>query len=269
MMKYSIGEFASILGVTTDTLRLYEKHGIIRPMKDDKNNYRYFDDLDVRDLYMSRWYRSMQFSLPEVAELNKQSSIAQVSEKVDRTRANLEEEIRKSTMLLQKMTEVHQIFQTIESTLNCCQVKQLPGIYRIRQTDKNILLMNDFLRATIQQWMNLLPFSFFSFRIEQQEILSEEQVFNYNWGLAINETEARYFDLHLNSDVEYIESRLCVSSVIISSGDEYMIRQSLQFMFDYLEANNHLISGDIIGRIIFTEKLEDEKRTYLEVNIPI
>ncbi|WP_340008072.1 MerR family transcriptional regulator [Paenibacillus sp. FSL K6-0276] len=53
-MKYCIGEFASILGVTADTLRLYEKHDIVRPTKDNSNNYRYFNDLDVRDLLMSR-----------------------------------------------------------------------------------------------------------------------------------------------------------------------------------------------------------------------
>lgn len=39
-MKYSIGEFAEIIGVTTDTLRLYEKYNIITPTRDEKNNYR-------------------------------------------------------------------------------------------------------------------------------------------------------------------------------------------------------------------------------------
>ena len=35
-MKYTIGKFSEILGVTVDTLRLYEKRGIIKPIKDKK-----------------------------------------------------------------------------------------------------------------------------------------------------------------------------------------------------------------------------------------
>ncbi|MFD1266074.1 MerR family transcriptional regulator [Paenibacillus motobuensis] len=42
-------------------MRLYEKQGIIRPLKDHSNNYRYYNDLDVRSLLMSRLYRSFYF----------------------------------------------------------------------------------------------------------------------------------------------------------------------------------------------------------------
>lgn len=104
-MKYCIGEFSSLLGITRDTLRLYEKHGIVRPVKDHNNSYRYFNDLDARDLLMSRWYRSLQIPLQDVAELIKHSSIDAVSAKLKASRGQLEAEIRKSAMLLNKLDE--------------------------------------------------------------------------------------------------------------------------------------------------------------------
>ena len=72
-LKYMIGYFASILGLTTDTLRLYEKHDIVSPQKDDHNHYRYFSDLDARNLLMSRWFRSAEMSLQETVVLVNES----------------------------------------------------------------------------------------------------------------------------------------------------------------------------------------------------
>ncbi|WP_203621456.1 MerR family transcriptional regulator [Apilactobacillus nanyangensis] len=47
MSKYSIGEFASKVGLTTYTLRYYEKQQLIIP-KRDENDRRYYDDEDVK-----------------------------------------------------------------------------------------------------------------------------------------------------------------------------------------------------------------------------
>ncbi|ULO05822.1 MerR family transcriptional regulator [Paenibacillus sp. 19GGS1-52] len=269
-MKYCIGEFASILGVTSDTLRLYEKHDIVRPIKDNSNNYRYFDDLDARDLLMSRWYRSMQIPLQDVALLIKDASSEHIIEKFQETQLNLEAEIKRSTMLLNKIIEINNEFKQIERSLNICTLKEVPGIYRLRQTHKNDLLINDYLKDTVNEWMNMLPFSFYSFRIENSDILSEANTCcDYNWGLSLLEDEVHKLNVEIDENVEYISPTTCISAVIACSGEESIRRDSLQFMLDYLEEHQYSIAGDIVGKIILTEKIEGESRTYLEVNIPI
>ncbi|MBW1605085.1 MerR family transcriptional regulator [Lactobacillus sp. Sy-1] len=47
MQKYSIGEFASLVGLTTYTLRYYEKEGLIIPSRDG-NDRRYYTDQDIK-----------------------------------------------------------------------------------------------------------------------------------------------------------------------------------------------------------------------------
>lgn len=94
-MKYSIGEFAEIIGVTTDTLRLYEKYNIITPTRDEKNNYRYYDDLDARDILMSRWFRSLQIPLEDVATIINDPSKEKILNKIIKTEENLKKEIKK------------------------------------------------------------------------------------------------------------------------------------------------------------------------------
>ncbi|WP_405176115.1 MerR family transcriptional regulator [Paenibacillus sp. FSL H8-0261] len=269
-MKYCIGEFASILGVTADTLRLYEKHDIVRPTKDNSNNYRYFNDLDARDLLMSRWYRSMGIPLPEVANLMKESSLEQVMGRMQETALNLEEEIKQKTMLLNKMNEIHKELRGLESSLYTCKLKQLPGMYRLKQTDKNALIKNDMVKNLVNTWMDLLPYAFYSFRIEDTDnFVSENNNFDYSWGLTLLEEEAQKFEMDSEEYAEYISPSHCISATILCPDEKYITKNSLQFMIDYIEANHYAITGDVVGKLLLTEKIEGQNRSYLEVNIPI
>lgn len=130
-------------------------------------------------------------------------------------------------------------------------------------------MKDDFLKGTVNAWMNILPCTFYSFKIESKEILSEKNSFEYSWGLAICEDEMHNFDLEINENVEYICPKICISSVVLSSEEEYIMRDSLQFMVDYIKENQYVITGDIIGKIIFTERISGKSKSYLEVNIPI
>ena len=269
-MKYCIGEFASILGVTADTLRLYEKHDIVRPTKDNNNNYRYFNDLDARDLLMSRWYRSMEIPLPEVALLMKESSLEHVMGMMQDTEQSLEEEIKKKTMLLKKMNEIRKELNEIESSLYTCKIKQLPGMYRLRQTDKNSLLNNDIVKSLVNTWMDLLPYAFYSFRIEDKGFFSNrDNNFDYSWGLTLPEAETQQMDMNMDEYVEYISPSTCISATIVSTEGKYITKKSLQFMIDYIETNHYTVSGDVVGKLLLTEKISGNNRSYLEVNIPI
>ncbi|MEW5744900.1 MAG: MerR family transcriptional regulator [Nitrospirota bacterium] len=46
MPLYPIGIVAELIGITEQTLRLYEKHGLIRPARRNKN--RYYSDNDIK-----------------------------------------------------------------------------------------------------------------------------------------------------------------------------------------------------------------------------
>jgi MerR family transcriptional regulator/heat shock protein HspR len=46
MPLYSIGIIAELIGITDQTLRLYEKHGLIKPARRNKN--RYYSENDIK-----------------------------------------------------------------------------------------------------------------------------------------------------------------------------------------------------------------------------
>ncbi len=180
----------------------------------------------------------------------------------------MEEEIKRKTMLLQKLSEITLEYEDINNRLQKCSLKVLPGIYRIKQTEKNSLRKDTALTEIVEEWMKCLPFTFFSFHIDREEAISENNYFNYNWGLAVFEEDARWLQLKPDEGVEYIPSANCVSSLIISSSD-YITKDSIFFMLEYIKEMGYEIDGDIFGKIVLTETSNTLRRTYIEVNIPI
>ncbi len=52
MPLYTIGVVSGLLGTTNQTLRLYEKHGLIKPSRKNKN--RFYSENDVKWLFCIR-----------------------------------------------------------------------------------------------------------------------------------------------------------------------------------------------------------------------
>ncbi|MCK8487824.1 MerR family transcriptional regulator [Paenibacillus sp. MBLB2552] len=268
-MKYCIGEFSSLLGITRDTLRLYEKHDIVRPVKDHNNSYRYFNDLDARDLLMSRWYRSLQIPLQDVAGLIQNASLDDILDKMENSKQELEEQIRKSTMLLHKLGDLSREVQSMKRRLYECKLVDRPGLYRLKQTDKNDLLNTKGLECTINTLMELLPYSFYCFRIERESIESEAELLDYSWGLSISEDEVCELGIGLDEHLEYIPPSRCVSSVILAPQNEHFAIETFRFMLNYMAEHQYVISGAATGRLMLTENHEGTKRSFLEIHIPI
>lgn len=62
-----IGEIAEFFGVSRKAMRLYEKKGIIKPVKvDDANGYRYYSAEQVHQLNALLELKSLGFSLDEI-----------------------------------------------------------------------------------------------------------------------------------------------------------------------------------------------------------
>ncbi len=64
---YKIGEISNLYGICTDSLRYYEKIGILKP-KRDNNGYRMYSISDIRTLNILRDLRSIGLSMDEIKE---------------------------------------------------------------------------------------------------------------------------------------------------------------------------------------------------------
>lgn len=67
---YTIGETASMLGVSTDTLRYYDKIGLLKPAKVNKeNNYRYYSYTQFHYIDRIKYLQHLGLALEEIAQI--------------------------------------------------------------------------------------------------------------------------------------------------------------------------------------------------------
>ena len=57
--KFMIGELAKLFNISTDTIRHYDKKGLLKPQCNKDNSYRYYDVRDFfklsRILFLKAW----------------------------------------------------------------------------------------------------------------------------------------------------------------------------------------------------------------------
>ena len=69
MSIYKIGEVTKLIGMTADTLRYYEKFGLLPNISRNESGVRQYDDKDLSRLKFIKRAQSMNFSLDEIKEL--------------------------------------------------------------------------------------------------------------------------------------------------------------------------------------------------------
>lgn len=70
-MAYLIGETANVLGLSADTLRYYEKIGLVPRAAKNRSGRRVFSDKDLSRLRFVQRAQSIGFSLKEIRQLLK------------------------------------------------------------------------------------------------------------------------------------------------------------------------------------------------------
>jgi MerR family transcriptional regulator, Zn(II)-responsive regulator of zntA len=66
---YKIGELATKLSVTTDTLRYYEKHNLLKPCSRSDKGYRLYDKSNLQSMQFIISAKKCGFTLKDIREL--------------------------------------------------------------------------------------------------------------------------------------------------------------------------------------------------------
>ena len=111
-----IGGLASLAGVSRDTLRFYEKHGLIIPSQRTESRYRLYSNIDVERISFIVSAKEVGFTLNEIHQLLKlevskdQQSCQDVKEFVD----------NKIEIVNQRLKEIKRIKQSLQTLSHAC-----------------------------------------------------------------------------------------------------------------------------------------------------
>ena len=127
---FKIGEMANYFGVSTDTLRIYDRMGVLPTKKDENNQYRFYNREDFIILDYIMRLRSTNMPLKDIRYLINESTIEGSLETMKRHYALLEEKIRDYE---NRIAVVKDYIESFTNTINCLSKIQVelsePMIY--------------------------------------------------------------------------------------------------------------------------------------------
>lgn len=112
---YSIGQTAKICNISIQTLRYYDKIGLVKPGEIDRSSgYRYYSDLDILHIKIVQDLKSFDFSLEEIRHAVRNGSLDRLMEMM---KAKHEESLQEVRRLERIMTSIEERMMQIDALL--------------------------------------------------------------------------------------------------------------------------------------------------------
>ena len=193
-MKYKIGTVARLLGVSPQTLRLYEQNGILTSERGEgENGYRYYSRLDITALMRARAYHQYGFSMKETEGLINAGDVDYVLEEYRRRTRELEAELFLKQRILEYLRQMSDLLEQLPGQLWTIRRAVSPGIYRLEFMKGDQLILTPEQMEIFPHWVGLAPFAFPSQRNSWEGILRGQDI-SYS-ALGVMEEDARALNM--------------------------------------------------------------------------
>lgn len=133
---FSIGKVASLAKITTETLRHYDRIGLVKPSKTDKwTKYRYYTEQDTIRLNVVVALRNMGISLKNIKTMLDANDIQRLVGEFDKALRQADDKIRQLQEAKKRISHVKKYY---ESKRN-----EVPGGIAIKDFPPRTLLLSD------------------------------------------------------------------------------------------------------------------------------
>lgn len=146
-------ELADLFNTTIDTLRYYEKIGLLHPIRNPENNYRYFTSSDIETLGIVMELLRLRFPLSEIKELVTTRSVDQTLSMLHKEEIALKQQISQPETTLSSIQSRIGFMNHIlyETPLETIQLQHFPERNSIKISDEDI--EEDIFEISIVKYM--------------------------------------------------------------------------------------------------------------------
>lgn len=271
--KYRIGEIAKIKNIDPQTLRYYDKQGILSPdIIDEENGYRYYSREQFVDVDRVKFCKKLGLSLDEIKEFREVDDIHGTMKTLLKQQKRLEDEIKRIT---EQKSNVDDIISSIEVALEALSgdeedsfsIEHNESIYGIREKClqiKNWFEFEQILNGMMEKYpyYNRIGHNFKLIRVKELDLIGGSLG---KWSEVIMPIDKEYVS---EPNVEKIELGKCLVGYFRGGyhASEAMLCRVKKYMDTHnLKPKDKVYLVPIINSFI----LADEKEEVERIIIPI
>lgn len=156
--RYTIHEVATLLGISADAIRLYEKEGLVHPARNRDNGYRYYDFQEIQRVMGVSLYRQLGIGIDRIRQLAQHQSFDGMKSQFDYLIEENEKEILALQTRVEKMKYMKQHLMRLQEGLDTVSVRHLQDCYVLYHQDSVLLeyqSMRQILTSPVFSYGNL------------------------------------------------------------------------------------------------------------------
>lgn len=268
-MKYSISDIANLLGISIVTVRNYEKCGLIEPVRNEQNNYRQYNAIDMNLIRRARAYMSYGFSLSEATDMLIDGDLGGLSQAIKAKESEIERRLMQDYQLLLFVREHAAHLERVSGSAGECMIEMSPALYGFCYREGIHMLEDQGLMEMTRQWNEIRPFAE-TFQLFAQTCFDDGRMKNQT-GLCIEEKYADFFGIRENKYVRYYPPRRSIYAMVEYTYEPDINLDVFEFDFvaEFARRKGVRIAGDAIGRVLHTGKSSGKWLHYIEIWVPI
>ncbi|GEA33080.1 MerR family transcriptional regulator [Clostridium diolis] len=261
MSNFSIGEMSKLNNISIQTLRYYDKIGLLKPkVISEKSQYRYYSIEQFFQMDVIKYYKTLGLSLDEIKKLMGRST--SMEEKLDMI--NFQQEVLENKLLEMEIIKNH--LEYMKNTVSSIIEYETDKIF-IKYNEKREYISYDCVSATIDE-----------LEINYRKVMpnSENQLekLSYELSSMVSYDELKekmvYKNIMTNNYVRMLKNE--GRAIVLPEGEYITIyfeggcfenKKYYNKIIDYINKNNIKISGDFHEVYILPQVNEDGKENTL------
>lgn len=267
LQKFKIGQVAELMGLSAETIRYYEKKGLIEP-REIRNTYRYYDMNLMGKMGLIRNYIQYGFSVEEVRELVNSEDSRLIGEKIGDRMAQIENEVQEKLEIMRGLRKMQNGIYRAETQIERISIQTRPEYYSIETYEHSAIVETEEQYRLHRLLFKNPTYCDSYIRFTPEEI--EEDVSHVtHCGMLIKCSD--WHNLHQESTAGLRMWPACraVHALMKVEPVNRPISQILAPMLQYIKENNLTICGDILAPTVRSSFLNGSIDYERDVYIPI
>lgn len=263
--KWTIGELAALFDVSTDTLRYYEKAGLLSSNRHPDNGYRYYSYDDMVILLDILLFRSMEVSVHDLRPVLTTMDIGAIKEMLQQNQQRVEEKLTALTRQKTLLAQLAAQYELCERQLGRFSLVPAPAFnckFLGTQAEDFMEIIRQY-KEPGKYWMHEIRYVLL---LPLTEVVGTQSLAMARNGISLDESSLqRQTEAERQQFVPAIKGQ-CLYTVI---GTDYAMQPNaaLQDALAWLAVQGYQPSGALLGR--YLASAHKDSLDYYEIWLPV
>lgn len=267
-MQYKINEVSKITGIPVDTLRYYEKIGVITPKINETNRYRYYTAWDINFIFDYNNYRKLEYSSKDALHFVHEATLDEQVDMLHQKSAFYDNQIDRYMRLQIRNEEIIRQISMVPESLNKVSLEQVSASRFICYRENYEFYGFKEYMKEIHAWLQKIELT------ENAIILPREMLLNrtenqYQWALLAREEDFEELSLPASDNTGRIEAGICVKIMVEAGGEGTFHYSLLDPAMEYIKRHRFKLCGDPYGVLMIRSHDESRIQRYFTFYLPI